>query len=343
MKVADTQRRQWAMEKTRSGVYLPTVPLVGEKESWETFVDLITRRLMPQLDAAGTRIFYPIARPIPPDASIVPIRDIWVRSKPFSVRLPVLGYVVEGQGEMFLDNKWLSLPAGQGVFLPPNAPRAPHVMRGGKVVPSDWLWFLVYPFGVHVHRCRLTPTAHQRSICYFVSERTLSDLFHEWTQKQNLPDALRDKGLLLAFFGLLKEATPLPINPMEQLPEQFASLPLPLQRAVQLLHCSYDKPFQLAQLAERCFVSRYHLCWLFRQKLGMTPLGYLTRLRLTIASQLLQGTDLSVTEVAQLVGYPNLRHFQRLFIRHYGVSPSHFRSSQRTKSPRLVLLPPEAE
>ncbi len=216
-------------------------------------------------------------------------------------------------------------------------------MRGERIVPSDWLWFLVYPSGVMVHRCRLTPTAHEKSVHYFVSNPTLSDLFHAWAQRQHhRPNALRGKGLLLAFFSLLVEATAVSTNLMEQLPEQFSALPVPLQRAIQLMRCSYDKPFRLSQLAKWCFVSPYHLCWLFRRHLGMTPLGYLTHLRLTIARQFLEETELSVSEIAYLVGYSDLRYFRNLFAKRFGVPPSRCRLSQETKRRRWVFPPPEA-
>lgn len=307
---------------------LPTVILDGEEGAWETLVTIITRRLLPQLETVGISIFRPSPQPLPPDAKMIPFHDIWTRSRPYPERFPQLAYVIAGQGEMILGEHWLSLSAGQGIFIPSGVPHAPHAMRGDQIKVSDWLRILIYPFGVIVHRCRLTPMAHEKSVRYFVPNPTLSELFQAWrqglpkSQPFEAPSPLRDKNILGAFFCLLTESRPVPVNPMEQIPKRVDELPPILHRAVLLLHSGFNRPFRLSTLAKQCFVSPYYLCHLFRRYLGVSPLGYLTRLRLAIARQLLEQTELRVGDVAALVGYNDWRHFHRLFVRHFGIPPS---------------------
>jgi AraC-like DNA-binding protein len=243
---------------------------------------------------------------------------------------------------MILGDQWLSVPAGLGVFVPAGVPQAPHAMRGDRIQMSDWLRILVYPFGVIVHRCRLVPTAHEKSIRYFIPNTTVSGLFHEWAKGLQQPSKspLRDKSLLCAFLCLVAEATPVPVNPMEMLPENFVDLPLPLRNALLALHSGFNQPFRLKLLAQRCFVSPYYLCRLFRQYLQMTPLEYLVRLRLTIAHQLLEQVGLSVGDVAVLVGYQDWRHFHRLFVRHFGTPPGAVRS-HKGALPHRIFKPPK--
>lgn len=319
---------------------LPTVILSGEEGAWETLSGIILERMMPQLDASNIFISPPPSLPLPIDAQMVPFHDIWMRTKPYPERFPQLAYVIGGQGEMILGTRWVSVPTGQGIFVPADIPHAPHAMRNGQIKESDWLRILVYPFGVIVHRCRLTLSAHEKSVRYFIPNQTLSDLFAAWRQGiQNQPDNWRrHKSLLGAFLYLLAEATPVPINPMELLPENFKALPTVLQKAVTALHSGFNRPFRLSALTERCFVSPSHLCHLFREHLGTTPLGYLTHLRLTLARQLLEQVGLSVGDVAMLVGYQDWRHFHRLFVRHFGISPGAVRSKQ-AKFPHRVFKP----
>lgn len=312
---------------TVRGRYVPplqTVLLDGQEGSWEVLSDIIAHRLLPQVDAMGLSIFQPLPLPLPPDAQMIPFQDVWVRQNPYPERFPQLAYVIAGQGEMILGGRWFVLQPGQGIIVPAKVPHAPHAMKGGQIKIADWLRILVYPFGVIVHRCRLTPYAHEKSVRYFVPNAVLSNLFDVWIcgLKQQPKNHLRHKSLLCAFLCLLSEAKPVPINPMEQLPENFDSLPPVLQKAIMALHSNFNKPFSLPLLAQRCFVSPYHLCRIFNQHLNMSPLEYLTKLRLKIARQLLEEVGLSVGDVAVLVGYQDWRHFHRLFVRNFGVSPS---------------------
>jgi len=187
--------------------------------------------LLPRLDRVGVPLFHPPLQPAPPDAHMVPFQDIWVRSRPYPERFPQLAYVISGQGEMILGRFWLSLPSGQGVFVPSGIPHAPHASRGERILPSDWLRVLIYPFGVIVHRCRITPSAHEKSLRYFVANPILSDLFQAWEQGlQGSGNPFRQKSLLCAFFCLLAESSPVPVNPMDWLPPDLESFPFPVQR-----------------------------------------------------------------------------------------------------------------
>ncbi|GBC98525.1 Bifunctional transcriptional activator/DNA repair enzyme AdaA [bacterium HR17] len=320
---------------------LPTVLMDNRHGAWEVLRDVISTRLIPQVDRKGVVVFCPRPLPLPKDGHMVSFHDVWVRARPYPERFPQLAYVIAGHGEMILGDQWLSVPAGLGVFVPAGVPQAPHAMRGDRIQMSDWLRILVYPFGVIVHRCRLVPTAHEKSIRYFIPDTTLSALFNAWARGVQTPSAndLRDKSLLCAFLCLLAEATPVPVNPMEALPNDFATLPPPLQKALLALHSGFNQAFRLTALAQRCFVSPYYLCHLFRQHLQTTPLEYLVRLRLTIARQLLEQVGLSIGDVAVLVGYQDWRHFHRLFVRHFGVPPSAVRSHKDALSHRIFKPP----
>jgi len=65
----------------------------------------------------------------------------------------------------------------------------------------------------------------------------------------------------------------------------------------------------------------------FRQELGVTPLEYMTRLRMKKAEVLLrvmQAGEYTMSEVAYQCGYANALYFSRVFKKNYGVSPSAF-------------------
>lgn len=151
---------------------------------------------------------------------------------------------------------------------------------------------------------------------------------------------LAGKGVLLAFFSLLLQTSALPFQaqPNNLLASQLQDLPPPLQRALKWLHHAFERPFHLARLARYCGVSPAYLCRLFRHHLNTTPVGYLTHLRLNLAKRLLETTDLSLADIAFLVGYHHPTYFIRQFRRLYGQSPSQVRAQVREKKrPRRAI------
>jgi len=121
---------------------------------------------------------------------------------------------------------------------------------------------------------------------------------------------LAGKGILLAFFSMLLQTNALPFQAQldNLFPPQWQNLPLPLQRALKWMHHAFERPFHLARLARYSRLARYcgfspaYLCRLFKSHLNKTPVGYLTKLRLSLAKQLVETTDLSIADIAFLVG-----------------------------------------
>lgn len=101
-----------------------------------------------------------------------------------------------------------------------------------------------------------------------------------------------------------------------------------LLRAVHFIESNLDQPFSIDDCAADVGVSRRQIERLFRDKLGVTPIQYLTALRLQHGRALLAETDMSVLEVAIACGYGSSSHFSKGFRARFGVSPhrfSHFR------------------
>ncbi|GBD00241.1 HTH-type transcriptional activator RhaS [bacterium HR17] len=316
---------------------LPTVLMTDGAGSWEAIVEAIERHLLPRLETLGDSLFAVSPQPCPHDLSVLPVLG-WSRTR--RDRVPLFVFVFSGQGQMLLQNYLVVLKAGHGVFMPSNTPYAPYSVNGDRIVPCDWLWVRVHSFGVSVLRARLSPQMHSQSLHYTVRDRRLVELFQAWEQERSRPNAnpIVTKGLLCAFFGTLIRSAPfLPASlcPRHKNTDRF---PPSLCQALMLFHSRYDKPLCLTAVAHECGVTPAHLCRLFRRYLAMTPWQYLERLRLQIASQLLRETALGIADIAFLVGFQDLRHFQRLFRRAFGVSPSAFRGWRCPRSRTVASL-----
>ena len=83
-----------------------------------------------------------------------------------------------------------------------------------------------------------------------------------------------------------------------------------------------DPSLNVARLAERTGWSIKHFIACFKDVTGQTPVAYLRRVRVNHALDLLAQDDLSVQDVAGMVGYRDPAYFSRIFRRTVGVAPS---------------------
>lgn len=95
--------------------------------------------------------------------------------------------------------------------------------------------------------------------------------------------------------------------------------------AAQMLRTRMAEPWSVDRLASRVALSRSHLTRLFTARIGLAPMRFLTEVRLTEFTRLIEETDLPVTSAAREVGWNDSRVAAAWFRRRYGVSPSSFR------------------
>ncbi|MFD2333037.1 AraC family transcriptional regulator [Cohnella sp. GCM10020058] len=76
---------------------------------------------------------------------------------------------------------------------------------------------------------------------------------------------------------------------------------------------------------EMCGLSRTYFHELFLRETGVTPKAYQHRLRMRRAAILLRESDLTITAVADKLGYPSIHPFTRHFGAYFGVSPMQYR------------------
>ncbi len=93
---------------------------------------------------------------------------------------------------------------------------------------------------------------------------------------------------------------------------------------------------RLAIIARMAGVSRSHLCRIFRRVTGESLKRFLTRRRLEESKRLLRNPALTIQQVAAAVGYRELSHFDRVFRRWEGQSPSQYRYRLLTKPVRSL-------
>ena len=109
-----------------------------------------------------------------------------------------------------------------------------------------------------------------------------------------------------------------------------------ISRALHLLEQEFSDALTLDQLAAAAAMSKYHFLRSFRRIVGMTPHRYLLGLRLRHAAVRLAQSSARVSAIAFDTGFGDLSTFNARFRRHFGASPSRYRTQLRGPLRRAI-------
>lgn len=140
---------------------------------------------------------------------------------------------------------------------------------------------------------------------------TLFSLLNDATNHDGALNSQYQRALLLSIILLLSE----PAEPV-----------YPFRRAIAILE-DISRDISVNELADIYKVSVPHFIRKFKETYGNTPMQYRICCQLTQAQNLLLDTSLPLSVIAEECGFTDPFYFSRLFKRHIGVSPSHFRKS----------------
>ena len=98
-----------------------------------------------------------------------------------------------------------------------------------------------------------------------------------------------------------------------------------VSRALKIIGSSVDNDVSIDDLARRLGISARHLRRLFDDHLGASPIEIILTQRLHFAKQLVQSTNVSVTEIAFASGFQSIRRFNEAFKKRFHIAPSAFR------------------
>lgn len=103
-----------------------------------------------------------------------------------------------------------------------------------------------------------------------------------------------------------------------------------LGKAIRLIHTESAKPWTIIALADHVGMSRSAFTARFKDKLGIAPIAYLTRHRMSLAQELLRrSAAIGIAQVAAKVGYDSEAAFNKAFKREMGMPPALWRAQRR--------------
>jgi AraC-like DNA-binding protein len=99
-----------------------------------------------------------------------------------------------------------------------------------------------------------------------------------------------------------------------------------ITRAKDYIHEHQTENLRLGHVAKACNTSTFYFCKMFKKVTGINFTDYLSRVRIEKSKNLLLNPNLRVSEIAFEVGFQSLTHFNRVFKKILGQSPTEYRS-----------------
>lgn len=114
------------------------------------------------------------------------------------------------------------------------------------------------------------------------------------------------------------------LPPDERAADQPHNLVL-ANRIRQYIGTHFTEQLTLEDIGQALSMSPYHLAHIFKDMTGMSPIHYMIRCRVGEAQNLLISNDYSATQIAAIVGYANVNHFNAIFAKLVGLPPIRYR------------------
>ena len=103
-------------------------------------------------------------------------------------------------------------------------------------------------------------------------------------------------------------------------PSGFDSQNKTVSEIIAYINQNISQPLSLDLLAQRFFLSKYHLCRIFRQYSGFTPGSYITNKRIMLVRSYCR-EGMNISEAAAAAGFGNYSNFYRIYVAQTGHSP----------------------
>lgn len=242
-------------------------------------------------------------------------------------------YVAEGQGFHYIDNKTLSVTAGDVFFIPIGTA---HVFRPVSLQQDRSLV---------VYNC-IFQTERLQQLTVYPLEEEIAALLSGNLQngKRWLHIREQDGEFKYVMHRLLTEYDTKKPGYRSQLLACLLELLILLQRLQQpagkatspeiidkitamkqYIYLHFQQPITISDVAAAANISPRQGQRLFKQIMGTTILSYIQEQRIRHACELLSRPKTTVLEAALHCGYEDLKHFGQLFKKHTGVTPRQYR------------------
>lgn len=231
--------------------------------------------------------------------------------------------VLSGIGTVSIQDTHFALRSGDHVFLDC---RRPYFHESSQDDPWELLW--VHFNGTSMDGYWKYFTGHQKSSIFHPGNASPFQLLLE--ELLTLEETRSSNRELLENELLHRLATQLLLWQKEKDTDGHTDSTLSkLQEIRSYLDEHYTEKLSLDELANRFYISKYHMSREFKKSFGITMGNYLTSLRITKAKEMLRFSDLQIETIARNCGIEDNSYFNKVFQKAEGITAREYRRKWR--------------
>ena len=106
-----------------------------------------------------------------------------------------------------------------------------------------------------------------------------------------------------------------------------------LQDILYYINHNYREDITLATVSEKFYYSKYHICMLFKTRIGMSVTDYITLRRIHYINDLIN-KGVPIAQASTMGGFHNYSNFYRLYKKHMNITPLEYK--QKIKQEKMV-------
>jgi AraC-like DNA-binding protein len=237
--------------------------------------------------------------------------------------------VLEGEGEIEIGGETYRAGGGGVFWIPPNVWHSSHdpANQSPRIIEIRFVRnarlsspFQVTKFPYHIDSDHLPGVLS--SFHEIVKENTLRKPFWEWAASARLNEMI---ALLARAVERRSDAA------SQDHAGRYRIDGEAVERALNYMHLNYFHRIDLEVLSKVAGMSVSRLTKVFRALEGTTPIDYLIEYRLKRATQMMEDGRLTLTQIAESVGFNSIHHFSSCYKKRLGVSPSGHQRSQKLR------------
>lgn len=227
-----------------------------------------------------------------------------------------LHYVTHGKGRLVYNNKEYNLKRGDMFLVSPQSDLTYYAL-------DQWNYYWVEVGGSKINGLLAEVGFEEFFIRKNVEDDEIERAFRHMTSAMEFVDELSAIGWFLVMLGRLRSFDRRKFDGRRMFERH-------VDAAIQYILYNYYYPdFSLDTLASNLAISKNYLCKIFRDRTGKTPFEYLIEIRLDNARGRLEKSEVSIQEIAKVVGYRDPLYFSKEFKKKYGLSPMQYRETYR--------------
>jgi AraC-like DNA-binding protein/mannose-6-phosphate isomerase-like protein (cupin superfamily) len=233
-----------------------------------------------------------------------------------------LFFIIGGKGQFLIEDRLYPVGVNNLVIINPNVT---HTEVSLNAQPLEYIVLGIEGIALDASRRSGEPFGILDALESMEVAGCLRNILREMEQKNTGYEDVCQAYMEILIIRLMRYTTlAIPTDP------QAVSINRQCAAVRRYIDLHFKESLTLEQLAEEGHMNKYYLSHAFKREYGISPINYMIDRRIEESKYLLAETDLSMSQIAQLLGFSSLSYFSQVFHRTQAVSPKEYRQSLRS-------------